>query len=232
MSSTVGMLGYPYHDTFAWFTCLYTKYKPYRECNRTQDTRRLAEGRPRPLPCASTWHPVRLKKYVGGHVGHKGRCTPSRVLGRAFHRKTVVVWRPSRQIKEKMTSVKGRKCCLATYSSSNDLLPARLSPFQSLGVGQLHWAPPLGWQEEPYWEGLAKLRAAGRIREVGLSNYGPKGVARAHRFLAKLDTPLASNQVRAHKARTAYPCYGNTCRPQFLVCCAARWRPTGRPSSY
>eukprot|EP00904_Undaria_pinnatifida_P000788 jgi/Undpi1/1070/HiC_scaffold_10.g04533.m1 len=66
----------------------------------------------------------------------------------------------------------------------------------SLGVGQLHWAPPLGWQEEPYWEGLAKLRAAGRIREVGLSNYGPKGVARAHRFLAKLDTPLASNQVQ------------------------------------
>ncbi|CAM9880417.1 unnamed protein product [Scytosiphon promiscuus] len=66
----------------------------------------------------------------------------------------------------------------------------------SLGVGQLHWAPPLGWQEEAYWTGLAELRAAGRIREVGLSNYGPKGVARAHSFLAGLDTPLASNQVQ------------------------------------
>lgn len=66
---------------------------------------------------------------------------------------------------------------------------------QSLGVGQLHWAPPLGWQEQAYWKGLAELRAAGRVREVGLSNYGPKGVSRAHRFLAGLDTPLASNQV-------------------------------------
>ncbi|CAM9913372.1 unnamed protein product [Ectocarpus fasciculatus] len=66
----------------------------------------------------------------------------------------------------------------------------------SLGVGQLHWAPPLGWQEEAYWTGLAQLKAAGRISEVGLSNYGPKGVARAHRFLAGLDTPLASNQVQ------------------------------------
>lgn len=67
---------------------------------------------------------------------------------------------------------------------------------QSLGVGQLHWAPPLGWQEQAYWKGLAELRAAGRVREVGLSNYGPKGVTRAHRFLAGLDTPLASNQVK------------------------------------
>lgn len=60
----------------------------------------------------------------------------------------------------------------------------------------MHWAPPLGWQEEAYWTGLAQLKADGRIGEVGLSNYGPKGVARAHRFLAGLDTPLASNQVR------------------------------------
>ena len=66
---------------------------------------------------------------------------------------------------------------------------------QSLGVGQLHWAPPLAWQEQAYWRGLAELRAAGRVREVGLSNYGPKGVSRAHRFLTGLDTPLASNQV-------------------------------------
>lgn len=67
--------------------------------------------------------------------------------------------------------------------------------WQSLAVGQLHWAPPLGWQEQAYWEGLSQLRAAGRIREVGLSNYGPKGVLRAHTFLAGLGTPLASNQV-------------------------------------
>lgn len=87
-----------------------------------------------------------------------------------------------------------------TMYSKQDLLSCFARPIailQSLGIGQLHWAPPLGWQEEAYWEGLAKLRAAGRIREVGLSNYGPKGVARAHRFLANLETPLASNQVDA-----------------------------------
>lgn len=78
---------------------------------------------------------------------------------------------------------------IANFLSSFPLL------IQSLGVGQLHWAPPLGWQEEAYWTGLAELKAAGRIREVGLSNYGPKGVTRAHRYLANLDTQLASNQV-------------------------------------
>lgn len=86
---------------------------------------------------------------------------------------------------------------LFTCSSSRhdaDTVVAAL--IQSLGVGQLHWAPPLGWQEEAYWTGLAELKAAGRIREVGLSNYGPKGVTRAHRYLANLDTQLASNQVR------------------------------------
>ena len=75
---------------------------------------------------------------------------------------------------------------------------------QSLGMGQLHWAPPFGWQEEAYWEGLAELRAAGRVQEVGLSNYGPKGVSRAHRFLAGLDTPLASNQVRSRREAFLY----------------------------
>lgn len=86
-------------------------------------------------------------------------------------------------------------CCLSLYHRYcfSDFLSLSLA--QSLGVGQLHWAPPLGWQEEAYWTGLAELKAAGRIREVGLSNYGPKGVTRAHRYLANLDTQLASNQV-------------------------------------
>ncbi|CAM9803916.1 unnamed protein product [Discosporangium mesarthrocarpum] len=66
---------------------------------------------------------------------------------------------------------------------------------ESLGVGQLHWAPPLGWQEKAYWQGLADLRAVGRIREVGLSNYGPKKLEQAQRFLGDRGVPLASNQV-------------------------------------
>lgn len=82
---------------------------------------------------------------------------------------------------------------------------------QSLGVGQLHWAPPLGWQEQAYWTGLAELKAAGRIREVGLSNYGPEGVTRAHRYLAKLDTQLASNQV------IKAACYCNREAPLFIA---------------
>ncbi|CAM9342752.1 unnamed protein product [Choristocarpus tenellus] len=67
---------------------------------------------------------------------------------------------------------------------------------ESLGVGQLHWAPPFGWQEKAYWQGLTELRATGRVREVGLSNYGPEKLFQAHRFLADEGAPLASNQVQ------------------------------------
>jgi pyridoxine 4-dehydrogenase len=65
-----------------------------------------------------------------------------------------------------------------------------------LDIAQLHWPPPLGWQESAYFAGLASLKNAGTVREIGLSNYGPRGVRRAHVALAKQGVALASNQVQ------------------------------------
>jgi pyridoxine 4-dehydrogenase len=71
----------------------------------------------------------------------------------------------------------------------------------TIDVAQLHWAPPLGWQETAYWEALAELYTTKRARAVGLSNYGPKQLAKAHAGLKKFGAPLASNQ-----ASTCFSC--------------------------
>eukprot|EP00611_Tribonema_gayanum_P027636 TRINITY_DN6895_c0_g1_i3.p1 TRINITY_DN6895_c0_g1~~TRINITY_DN6895_c0_g1_i3.p1 ORF type:complete len:286 (-),score=107.54 TRINITY_DN6895_c0_g1_i3:133-990(-) len=65
-----------------------------------------------------------------------------------------------------------------------------------LDVAQLHWPPSLGWQEAAYLRALAGLRAEGRVCEIGLSNYGPRGLRRVHAALAAAGAPLASNQVQ------------------------------------
>jgi len=64
-------------------------------------------------------------------------------------------------------------------------------------IGQLHWAPPLGWQEKAYWEGLAELKQEGNIKAIGLSNYGPKKLRQAaETFRREHGVSLASNQVQ------------------------------------
>lgn len=90
-----------------------------------------------------------------------------------------------------------------------------------LGVAQLHWSPPLGWQEEAYWAGLVEVYKQGRARWVGrrsqqsttacvappldalwrnrrtlgLSNCGPRKLRQAHRYITGEGAPLALNQV-------------------------------------
>jgi len=64
-------------------------------------------------------------------------------------------------------------------------------------IGQLHWAPPLGWQEKAYWAGLAELKQEGDIKAIGLSNYGPKKLREAAQtFKSEHGISLASNQVQ------------------------------------
>jgi len=63
-------------------------------------------------------------------------------------------------------------------------------------IGQLHWAPPLGWQEKAYWEGFAELYRNNEIRAIGLSNYGPKKLAQAQEFIRSQGAELSSNQVQ------------------------------------
>lgn len=49
--------------------------------------------------------------------------------------------------------------------------------------------------DEAYWDGLAECYHRGLARNVGVSNYGPTLVAKAHAALAKRGVPLASNQI-------------------------------------
>lgn len=83
----------------------------------------------------------------------------------------------------------------------NSIIEATRASIKRLGrdkvdIGQLHWAPPLGWQEAAYWEGLAELYRNGEIRAIGLSNYGPKKLRQAKRALQEAGADLASNQVQ------------------------------------
>ena len=45
-----------------------------------------------------------------------------------------------------------------------------------------------------YWDGLAECYHSGLVKNVGVSNYGPTLLARAHAHLAARGVPLASNQ--------------------------------------
>ena len=65
-------------------------------------------------------------------------------------------------------------------------------------IGQLHWstagyAPP---QERALWDGLARMHDAGLVRAVGVSNYGPRQLARIGAYLDKRGVPLATVQAR------------------------------------
>jgi len=63
-------------------------------------------------------------------------------------------------------------------------------------VGQLHWPPSLGWQEEAYLTGFANLYNQKLITEIGLSNYGPKKLRQVQNSLGKRGVAAASNQVQ------------------------------------
>ena len=67
-----------------------------------------------------------------------------------------------------------------------------------LDLVQLHWSPAqyAPWQEGPLLRGLADCYQHGMAAAVGLSNYGPRGLQRAHRKLAECGAPVATLQIQ------------------------------------
>ena len=65
-------------------------------------------------------------------------------------------------------------------------------------VVQAHWSVSnyAPWQESALLDGLADIYAAGLAGGVGLSNYGPKQLRKAHARLAARGVPLVSAQVQ------------------------------------
>jgi len=66
-------------------------------------------------------------------------------------------------------------------------MPDIIQPFSAFGVETR--------REEAHWDGLAECYHSGLAKNVGVSNYGPTLLARAHEHLAARGVPLASNQI-------------------------------------
>eukprot|EP00908_Phaeocystis_cordata_P018009 Transcript_29384.p1 GENE.Transcript_29384~~Transcript_29384.p1 ORF type:complete len:432 (-),score=178.39 Transcript_29384:286-1533(-) len=66
-------------------------------------------------------------------------------------------------------------------------MPDVIQPFAAFGVENR--------REEAHWDGLAECYHEGLAKNVGVSNYGPTLLERAHEHLAKRGVPLASNQI-------------------------------------
>jgi len=80
----------------------------------------------------------------------------------------------------------------AAQSSLRRLRRARVD------VVQAHWSVSqyAPWQEGALLDGLADIYAAGLAGGVGLSNYGPRQLRKAHARLAERGVPLVSAQVQ------------------------------------
>jgi pyridoxine 4-dehydrogenase len=71
-------------------------------------------------------------------------------------------------------------------------MPDIVQPWARVPFAPKEWSTP---KDEIYWEGLAECYRRGIVANVGVSNYGPTLLRRAHAFLKSRGVPLASNQI-------------------------------------
>ncbi len=69
---------------------------------------------------------------------------------------------------------------------------------RSIDLVQLHWSPAnyFPWQEKPMLEGLAQLYHQGKVKAIGLSNYGPKNLLRAYNYLLDRGVKISTLQIQ------------------------------------
>ncbi len=86
----------------------------------------------------------------------------------------------------------GRQGFVKAFQASRQRLQGRLDRIQ------LHWSTAryAPWQELPLLDGLADLVQQGEVRELGLSNVGPRRLRVLHSRLAQRGVRLASIQVQ------------------------------------
>eukprot|EP00568_Trieres_chinensis_P003623 CAMPEP_0183307338 /NCGR_PEP_ID=MMETSP0160_2-20130417/17269_1 /TAXON_ID=2839 ORGANISM="Odontella Sinensis, Strain Grunow 1884" /NCGR_SAMPLE_ID=MMETSP0160_2 /ASSEMBLY_ACC=CAM_ASM_000250 /LENGTH=367 /DNA_ID=CAMNT_0025470903 /DNA_START=53 /DNA_END=1156 /DNA_ORIENTATION=+ len=65
--------------------------------------------------------------------------------------------------------------------------PDIIQPLKGLGIENR--------KDELYWDGLARCYETGLARNVGVSNYGPSMIRKAHAYFAERGVPLVSNQI-------------------------------------
>lgn len=67
---------------------------------------------------------------------------------------------------------------------------------RDIDMVQLHWPPPLGWQEESYLSAFSGIVEDNKAVQIGLSNYGPKELRRVAKFVEGTGQRVYSNQVQ------------------------------------
>lgn len=82
-----------------------------------------------------------------------------------------------------------KKSMLDTFEGSRQRLG------KPVDMVQLHWPPALPGQEQTHLNAFADIMASGEALQIGLSNYGPKGLRRVTSLLEKTGNKAYSNQV-------------------------------------
>ena len=68
---------------------------------------------------------------------------------------------------------------------------------RDVDILQLHWRPPLGWQETSYLDAFARLLKENKVKQLGVSNYGPKKLNYVQDYMEdKHGVQIKSNQVQ------------------------------------
>lgn len=77
---------------------------------------------------------------------------------------------------------------------------------KNVDLVQMHWSTAnyLPWQEWGLLDGLADLYAQGKVRGVGLSNYGPKQLLKVHQRFSDRGVPITTLQVQ-YSLLSTYP---------------------------
>ena len=68
---------------------------------------------------------------------------------------------------------------------------------QPIDMLQLHWPPTLQWQEDAYLSAFSNCISTKKARQMGLSNFGPKGLQRiSQKLKQQYNIKIYSNQVK------------------------------------
>jgi pyridoxine 4-dehydrogenase len=92
-----------------------------------------------------------------------------------------------------------RKSLVSACKSSAERLNVK-----QIDLYQMHFPDPglFGKKDEAYWEGIAECYHSGLVANVGMCNYGPTMIQRAHEALTiDRDVPLVSNQINFNLMR-------------------------------
>uniref|UniRef100_A0A7S4W2B6 NADP-dependent oxidoreductase domain-containing protein n=1 Tax=Ditylum brightwellii TaxID=49249 RepID=A0A7S4W2B6_9STRA len=98
-----------------------------------------------------------------------------------------VPWRPGAESVVQACQASAQRLGVDSIDLYQIHWPDIIQPLKSIGIEKR--------KDEQYWDGLAQCYHQGLAKNVGVSNYGPTMIKRAHKALADRGVPLVSNQI-------------------------------------